>query len=109
MTVEIFKDCKGDYELIFFGFRYTEYVLLVLFSILVTYQTKKHIGVYHKHLESSVTNLTSILAIVLSSVCQVVVIILNINKVQQGILLLTTLRDCVWMFPMIYLLFIPKV
>jgi len=107
--VEIYVDCTGEYELIFFGVCYTEYVLLVLFSILVTYQTQKHIGVHHEHLESTVINLTSILAILLSSVCQVVSVILHLNDQQEGVLLVITLRDCLWMFPMIYLLFIPKV
>jgi len=109
VAVEIFQDCQGDHEVIFFGICYAEYVLLVLFSILVAYQTQKHIGVHHKHLESAVINLTTILAIVLSSVCQVVVITLEMNKQQEGELLVITLRDSVWMLPMIYLLFIPKV
>ena len=109
MTVGIYKDCSGDHEFIFLGVCYTEYVLLALFSILVTYQTQKNIGVYHKHLESAVINLTTILAVLLSSICQVVVIIFYLNEQQEGVLLVITLRDCLWMFPMIYLLFIPKV
>ncbi|XP_065916307.1 gamma-aminobutyric acid type B receptor subunit 2-like isoform X2 [Dysidea avara] len=109
MTVEIYEDCSGDHEFIFLGVCYIEYVLLALFSILVAYQTQKNIGVYYKHLESAVINLTTILAVLLSSICQVVVIILRINQIQEGVLLVITLRDCLWMFPMIYLLFIPKV
>ncbi|XP_065916310.1 gamma-aminobutyric acid type B receptor subunit 2-like isoform X2 [Dysidea avara] len=109
MTVEIYKDCSGDHGFIFLGVCYIEYVLLALFSILVAYQTQKNIGVYRKHLESAVINLTTILAVLLSSICQVVVIILHLNDQQEGVLLVITLRDCLWMFPMIYLLFIPKV
>ncbi|XP_065916322.1 gamma-aminobutyric acid type B receptor subunit 2-like [Dysidea avara] len=109
MTVEIYEDCSGDHEFVFLGVCYIEYVLLALFSILVTYQTQKNIGVYHKLLESAVINLTTILAVLLSSICQVVVIIFHLNEQQEGVLLVITLRDCLWMFPMIYLLFIPKV
>ena len=108
-TVEIFVDCTGDYELIFLGVRCVEYFLLALFSTLVAFQTQKNIGIYFKHLESAVINLTTILAVLLSSVCQVVLIIFHLNDQQEGVLLLITLRNCLWMFPMIYLLFIPKV
>ena len=109
MTVKIFADCRGDYELIFLGVRYIEYGLLALFSILVTYQTQKNIGVYHKHLESAVINLTTLLAVLLSSVCQIVLFIFHSKHQQEGVLLMITLRNCLWMFPMIYLLFVPKV
>ena len=54
-------------------------------------------------------NLTTILAILLSSICQVVLIMFLLNRIQEGVLLIVTLRDCLWMYPMIYLLFIPKV
>jgi len=109
VTVEIYADCEGDHEFIFLGICVTEYGLLALFSILVTYQTQKHIGIYYKHLESAVINLTAIVVVLLSSVCQVIVIILEMNKQQEGELLAITLRDCLWMFAVIYLLFIPKV
>ena len=108
-TLEIYRDCSGHYELIFLAVYYTEYGLLALFSLLVTYQTQKNIGSYRKHLESAVINLTTILAVLLSSVCQVVVVIFHLQRIQEGVLLVTTLRDSLWMFPIIYLLFIPKV
>jgi len=107
--VEVYTDCQGDHDVIFLGLCFTEYGLLVLFSILVAYQTQKHIGIHHKHLESAVINLSTILAVVLSSFCQIAVFILEMNRQEEGQLLMITLRDCVWMFPMIYLLFIPKV
>ena len=109
MTEEIYKQCSGDYQLIFLLVRFAVYGLLALFSVLVTYQTQKNIGNYRKHLESAVINLTTILAVLLSSVCQVVLIIFQVREIQGGALLLTTLRNCLWMFPIIYLLFIPKV
>ena len=102
-------ECSGKHEYIFLSVTWTEYGVLALFSIVLTYEIKKHIGSYRKHLESAVINLTTILAILLSSACQTVVIILRLNKVQEGTLLVIVLRDCLWMFPMIYLLFIPKV
>ena len=108
-TLAIYTDCSGDNELLFLAVYYTEYGLLALFSILVTYQTQKNIGSYHEHLESAVINLTTILAVLLSSVCQVVVVIFHLGQIQEGVLLVIALRDSLWMFPMIYLLFIPKV
>ena len=78
----------------------------------MAYETQKHLPTfnnYHKYHESAVINLTTIFAVLLSSVCQAVLIILRLNKVQEGILLIVTLRDCLWMYPMIYLLFVPKV
>jgi len=80
--------------------------------VLVAYETQSHIPkfeIYHKYHESAVINLTTILAVLLSSVCQAVVIIFYLNDQQEGVLLVITLRDCLWMFPIIYLLFIPKV
>ena len=109
MTVKIFTDCRGDYELIFLGVRYIEYGVLALFCVLVTYQTQKNIGVHHKHLESSVINLTTILAVLLSSVCQIILFSFHSKQQQEGVLLMVTLRNSLWMFPIIYLLFIPKV
>ena len=85
---------------------------MVLFSISVAYQTQKHIPKnekYRKYHESAVINLTTILAILLSSVCQAVLVILRLNNIQEGTLLIITLRDSLWMYPIIYLLFIPKV
>ena len=84
----------------------------MFFTILVAYQTQKHIPKvkkYRKYHESAVINLTTILAILLSSACQAVLVILQLNNIQEGILLIITLRDCLWMYPMIYLLFAPKV
>ena len=107
--MEIYTTCEGDHEVILLGICFIEYGLLALFSILLSYQTQKYIGIYHKHLESSVINLTTILAVLLSSFCQVIVIIFEMNEQKEGELLVITLRDCLWMFPMIYLLFIPKV
>ena len=108
-TVEIYTHCSGDYEFIFLGVRCVEYFLLAFFSTLVAFRTQKNIGVYLKHLESAVINLTTILAVLLSSVCQIVLVIFHLNDQQEGVLLLITLRNCLWMFPMIYVLFIPKV
>ncbi|XP_065916318.1 gamma-aminobutyric acid type B receptor subunit 1-like isoform X2 [Dysidea avara] len=108
-TEELYSECRGDNEFVFLGIYYAENGLIALFSILVAYETQKNLGNYHKYHESAVINLTTILAVLLSSICQVVVIIFRINQIQEGVLLVITLRDCLWMFPMIYLLFIPKV
>ena len=109
---EIYSECKGPHEFIFLALAYTEDGILALFSILVAYQIRKHSPEqkkYRKYDESVVTDLTTILAILLSSICEMIVIIFQLNRVQDGVLLIITLRDCLWMYPIIYLLFIPKV
>ena len=77
--------------------------------MLVAYETQKHLPKYNKlrkYHESAVINLTTILAVLLSTICQAILVLKDQN---EGGLLVITLRDCLWMFPMIYLLFIPKV
>ena len=109
---EIYSECKGTHEFLFSAFAYTEDGILALFSVLVAYQTRKRapkFDRYRKYHESAVVNLTTILAILLSSVCQALLIIFRLNRIQEGVLLVVTLRDCLWMYPMIYLLFVPKV
>ena len=105
-------NCDAQNRFIFVAILYIQHGLLVFLTILVAYETQKHIPndkKYRKYHESAVINLTTILAILLSTVCEAVVIMLQLNKVQEGMLLVTTLRDCLWMYPLIYLLFIPKV
>ena len=56
----------------------------------IAYVTQKNvpkIGDFHKYHESAVINLTTMSAILLSSVCKAVFIILRLNKVRDGILL----------------------
>ena len=111
-TEIIYYECRGEYDVVFLAVTYAEDFTLALFSVLVAYETQRHIPRHnrlHKYHESAVVNLTTLLAVLLSSVCQVVLVIFKLNDVHAGILLLITLRDCLWMFPMIYLLFIPKV
>ena len=111
-TKEIYLHCEGKNRYVFLAVRKTYQGLLVFLTILAAYETQKHMPKqkkYQKYHESAVINLTTILAIVLSSICQAVLIILQLNRVQDGILLIIVLRDCLWMYPMIYLLFIPKV
>ena len=105
----MYIECSGEHEYTFLSVAYIEYDILALLSIVLAYEIKKHIGGFRNHLESAVIDLTTILALLLSSACQLVVIVLQLNKVQEGTLLVITLRDCLWMFPMIYLLFVPKV
>ena len=85
---------------------------MALVSVILAFQTQKHSpkqDKYRKYHESAVINLTTIFALLLSSICQVVLIIFWLNNIQEGLLLIVTLRDSVWMYPMIYLLFAPKV
>ena len=96
----------------FLSFIYAGEIILALVSVIVAFQTQKHSpkqDKYRKYHESAVINLTTIFALLLSSICQTVLIIFRLNNIQEGLLLIVTLRDCVWMYPMIYLLFVPKV
>ena len=111
-TEESYSECSGSHEFVFFALVYSDGVILALFSMIVAYETQKNLpkcGDFHKYHESAVINLTTISAILLSSICQAVIIILRLNKVRIGILLVITLRDCLWLYPMIYILFLPKV
>ena len=87
-------------------------VVLGLLSLVVASKTKKHLPAdkkYRKYHESAVINLTSITAIILSSVCETVVILFQLNDIHNGILLIITLSECLWLYPLGYLLFAPKV
>ncbi|XP_065892681.1 gamma-aminobutyric acid type B receptor subunit 2-like isoform X2 [Dysidea avara] len=109
---KIYAVCSGEHEFVFLAVTFTLHAILALFSVLVAFVTQRHIpkiGSYHKYHESAVINLTTILAIIVSSICQAIVIIFRLNDVQEGTLLLITLRDCLWMYPMVYVLFTPKV
>jgi len=111
-TEEIYFECSGAHEFIFLALVYAEDGILALFSIMIAYEAQKHSpkqNKYRKYHESAVINLTTIFAVLLSSVCQTILIIFKLNEIQDGVLLVVTLRDCLWMYPMIYLLFVPKV
>jgi len=109
-TEEVYFQCSGTHEFIFSVLAYAENGILALFGVVVAYGTQIHLpSIYREYHESAVINLTTILAVLLSSVCQAILIIFKLNKVQDGVLLVVTLRDCLWMYPMIYLLFVPKV
>ena len=108
----IHMECSGGHEFVFLATSFVFNSILAVFSMLVAFVTKRHvpkIGSYHKFHESAVINLTSILAIMMSSLCQVIVIIFRVNEIYEGTLLLVTLRDCLWMYPMVFVLFTPKV
>ena len=100
------------HEFVFSALSYAENAILAIVSVLVAYSTQRHIPKHdelNKYHESAVINLTTILAVLLSSVCQAVLIIFRLNRLHEGVLLIITLRDCLWMYPMIYLLFALKV
>ena len=86
-------------------------IILGLLNAFIAYQTKKHLPVdekYRKYHESAVINLTTMMAIILSSFSKLIVIFLQRNN-QDGILLVITLQECFWLCPVIFLLFMPKV
>ena len=73
---KIYAECSGDHEFVFLAINFTIHAILALFSVLVAFVTQRHIpkvGNYHKYHESAVINLTSILAIIVSSMFQAIV------------------------------------
>jgi len=108
----MFFKCEGEYHLIFDAVLFIDNVILALLNALITFQTKKHLPLdkmYRKYHESAVINLTTMMAISLSFVCEVIAILFVSNNIQNGTLLIITLRECFWLYPVIFLLFIPKV
>lgn len=104
--------CKGKHQLIFSTIIFIGDVILGLLSLVTAAKTKKHLPAdkkYRKYHESAVINLTSIMAIILSSVCEAVIILFQLNDIHNGILLIITLRECLWLYPLSYLLLVPKV
>ena len=111
-TAEIYSECSGSHKFIFLGLAYAMGIILGIFSMVLAYETQKNLPQWndlHKYRESAVINLTTMLAILLSSVCQAVYIIFRLSKLKDGALLVVTLQNCLWMYPIIYLLFVPKV
>jgi len=104
--------CQGRYHLIFDIVLIIIRTVLGIFSLKVAFETKKHLPTeekYRKYHESAVINLSTIVAIIPSSICEVIVLLFQLNNIQTGLLLIITLRECLWMYPMSYLLFAPKV
>ena len=86
--------------------------LLGLLSAVMAFKTKKHIPAdkkYRKYHESAVINLTTMMALILSTICEAIIIVFLSNNIKNGILLIITLRECFWLYPVIFLLFSPKV
>ena len=86
--------------------------ILAVLNAFIAFQTKKHLPLdkkYQRYHESAVINLTTMMAIILSSICKVFAIVLQTSNVQDGILLLVTLQEYFWLYPTIFLLFMPKV
>ena len=109
---KIFFMCEGKYYFIFDAVLFTGDIVLALLSLILAFKTKKHLPAdekYRKYHESAVVNLTSMTAIFLSSVCEAVILVFQQNHIYSGILLIITLRECLWLYPVSFLLFIPKV
>ena len=86
--------------------------MLGLLSAVMAYKTKKHLPEdkkYRKYHESAVINLTTMMALFLSTICEGIVILFLSLHIKNGLLLIITLRECFWLYPVIYLLFAPKV
>lgn len=104
--------CEGKHYLIFSGVIFIGDVMLGLLSLVVASKTKKHLPTekkYRKYHESAVINLTTIMAIILSTICEAILLLFQLNNIHNGILLIIILRECLWLYPMSFLLFVPKV
>ena len=107
----VFYKCEGKHYLVFDALLFVGDIILGLLNAMVAFQTKKYLPAdktYRKYHESAVINLTTMMAILLSSICEVIIVWFQTNN-KEGTLLLITLRECSWLYPAIYLLFIPKV
>ena len=104
--------CQGKHYLVFDTVLILIRAVLGIFSLKIAYETKKHLPTeekYRKYYESAVINLSTIVAIIPSSICEVVVLVFQLSNIQTGLLLVIALRECLWMYALSYLLFIPKV
>lgn len=109
---KIFYSCKGEYYLIFNTVLFLDNITLGLVSIKLAFDIKKRLNMdqeYSQYNESAVINLTTIIAIILSTICEAVLILFQLNNIHSGILLIIALRECLWLYPMSFLLFVPKV
>ena len=108
----MFFSCEGEHYLIFDVVLLIYDIFLGLLNAFVAYQTKRHLPMdkkYRRYHESAVINLATMMAIILSSSSKLVAIFFQRNNNHDGILLLITLRECFWLYPVIFLLFMPKV
>ena len=109
---KMFFTCEGEHYLIFDGVLFTMDIIIALLSLILAFKTKKHLPAdkkYRKYHESAVVNLTSMIAIFLSSVSKAVIILFQQSHIYNGILLIITLRECLWLYPVSFMLFVPKV
>ena len=109
---EISFMCHGQYYFVFNIVLILIRAVLGIFSLKVAFETKKHLPTekkYRKYYESAVINLSTIVAIIPSSICEVIVLVFQLHNIQTGLLLVIALRECLWMYAMSYMLFIPKV
>ena len=108
----MFFTCEGKYYLIFDGTLFIGDIILALLSLVLAYKTKKHLPAdkkYRKYHESAVINLTATVGIFLSSISKAAIILFQLYHIYNGILLLITFRECLWLYPVSFLLFVPKV
>lgn len=108
----MFFECEGDHYLKFNAAIAIIDIILALLNVVLAFRTKKHLPTekkYRRYHESAVINLTTMMALFLSTICKVILILFRINNIQDGILLIVVLGECVWLYPVIFLLFTPKV
>ena len=109
---KIFYLCKGEHDLIFNSLLFAGDIVLGLFSVVLTFEIRKRLALdseYGNYNESAVINLTTMIAIILSSISEAVLILFQLNNIHNGVLLIITVRECLWLYPMSFLLFAPKV
>ena len=85
--------------------------ILLCTGVFLAYQTKKYFPKdrkYEKYHKSAAMKLITMLAILPSTLCEVIVIILEVNSAQVDLLVMA-LREWLWLYPITFLLFAPKV
>ena len=103
--------CRGSHQYVFDSVLLFGRNILLYSSIFLAYQAKMYFPEdrkYEKYHKFAVIKLITMLAILPSSLCEVIVIILEVNNAQVALLVMA-LREWLWLYPITFLLFAPKV
>jgi gamma-aminobutyric acid type B receptor len=95
---------------VFLGLWSAAAIIILLFGMFMAYQIKRNLGtMLHKYTETPLINVSSLLALLFSSVFLILHWVLPIDtEVSLSFLiLLVALRDGFWMYPMILIMYIP--
>ena len=100
--------CRGSHQYVFDSVQSFGRNILLYTGVFLAYQTKKYFPKDEKYHKSAVMKLITMLAILPSTLCEVIVIILEVNSTQVDLLVMA-LREWLWLYPITFFLFAPKV